>query len=62
MLRLKGAESFLETSECALRTQQRLSDKKSGLRDVKKRRFYPVLAKIRIKKSGQTEEFYKEKR
>jgi len=41
-------------------TQQCGSAKKSGLRDVESG-IYPVLAKIRIKKSGQTEDFYKEK-
>ena len=39
MLRLKGVESFLETSQCTLRTQPRVSGEKSGLRDVKRADF-----------------------
>jgi len=35
VLCLKAAESFLETSQCTLRTQQCVSGEKSGLRDVK---------------------------
>jgi len=48
VLRLKAAESFLET--------------KIRITRCEKSRFYPVLAKIRIKKSGQNEDFYKEER
>ena len=39
VLRLKAAKSFLEASECTLRTQQRVSGEKSGLRDVKRADF-----------------------
>jgi len=39
VLRLKGVESFLETSQCTLRTQPRVSGEKSGLRDEKKADF-----------------------
>ena len=35
-LHLKGAESFLETGQCTLRTQQHVSGEKSGLQDVKR--------------------------
>jgi len=39
VLRLKAAESFLETSQCTLRTQERGSAEKSGLRDAKRADF-----------------------
>jgi len=48
VLRLQAAESFLET--------------KIRITRCEKSRFYPVLAKIRVKKSGKTEDLYKEKR
>ena len=67
MLHLKAAESFLETRQCTSRTQQHECAEKSGLRDEKradiirnwrssglKHRF------IRIKISGQTDDFFKE--
>jgi len=38
-LRLKAAESFLETSQCTLRTQERGSIEKYGLRDAKRADF-----------------------
>ena len=39
MLCLKGVESFLETSQCTLRTQPRVTGEKSGLRDVERADF-----------------------
>jgi len=39
VLCLKGVESFLETSQCTLRTQPRVSRDKSGLQDVKRADF-----------------------
>jgi len=39
VLRLKAAESFLETSLCTLRTQERGSAEKSGLQDAKRADF-----------------------
>jgi len=36
---LKAAKSFLETTECTLRTQQHGNAEKSGLRDVKRADF-----------------------
>jgi len=58
VLRLKAAEFFLETSECTLRTQERESAEKSGLRDAKRADFIryiglknPVKPKILKKKN-----------
>jgi len=42
VLRLKGAESFLDTSECTLRTHKRVGGAKSGLRDVKRADFFGI--------------------
>jgi len=39
VLHMKAAESFLETSQCTLRTQQCASGEKSGLRVVKREDF-----------------------
>jgi len=68
VLRLKGAESFLETSQCALRTQQRASGEKSELRDVKIADFIrywrrsglknPDKLKIFIKKSVENHSYH----
>jgi len=39
VLRLKAAESFLETSQCTLEAQQHGRAEKSGLQDVKRADF-----------------------
>jgi len=51
VLRLKAAEYLPETNQCTLRTTA-CKWTKIRITRYEKRRFYPVLAKIRIKKSG----------
>jgi len=51
MLRLKAAESFLETSQCTYEYNS-VQVHKIRISRCEMRKFYLVLAKIRIKKSG----------
>jgi len=51
VLRLKASESFLETSQWTKYTTA-WKCTKIRITRCEKRKFYPVLAKIRIKKSG----------
>jgi len=62
VLRLKAAESFPETSQCTLRTQQCVSGEKSGLRDVKRVDFIRYWRRSGLKNPDKPKIFYKEKR
>ena len=59
MLRLKAAKSFLETSQCTLRTQQCGSTEKIRTTRCENSKFYPELAKIRIKNPDKQKIFIK---
>ena len=61
VLRLKAAESYLETSEYPLKTQQCVRGEKSGLRDVNRADFVRWWRRSGFKKSELTEDFHNDK-
>jgi len=59
VLRLKGVESFLETSQCTLRTQPRVSGEKPGSRDVKREDFIRYWRRSGLKSPDKPKIFIK---
>jgi len=59
VLRLKASESFLETSQCTQRTQQRGSAEKSGLLDVKRANFIQYWQRSGLKNPDKSKIFIK---
>jgi len=59
VLCLKGAKSFLEVTECTLRTQQCVHGKKYGLRDVKIADFIQYWQRSRLKNQDKPTIFMK---
>jgi len=61
VLHLTGVEAFLETSQCTLRTQQRVSGEKSELRDMKRADFIRYWRRSGLKNADKPKIFIKKK-